>query len=196
MKSLKGTQTAVNLMASFAGESQANMRYTYARHHKQKRMVMYKSKTYLKKRREMKKEHAKRFYKFLKNSFDSGETIEVTGSFPVVFSTTEENLQGAIDGEHEEASEMYPEFADIAEKEGFPEIAKVFREVAEVEEAHEKRYRKLLENIKNDRVFKKDEVVLWKCNNCGYIHEGMEAPEVCPACAHPRAHFEVFKETY
>ncbi|EGY80573.1 MAG: rubrerythrin family protein [Peptoniphilus sp.] len=195
MKSLKGTQTAVNLMASFAGESQANMRYTYAASQAKKDGYVQIQNIFEETARN-EKEHAKRFYKFLKNSFDSGETIEVTGSFPVVFSTTEENLQGAIDGEHEEASEMYPEFADIAEKEGFPEIAKVFREVAEVEEAHEKRYRKLLENIKNDRVFKKDEVVLWKCNNCGYIHEGMEAPEVCPACAHPRAHFEVFKETY
>lgn len=195
MKSLKGTQTAVNLMASFAGESQANMRYTYAASQAKKDGYVQIQNIFEETARN-EKEHAKRFYKFLKNSFESGETIEVTGSFPVVFSTTEENLQGAIDGEHEEASEMYPEFADIAEKEGFPEIAKVFREVAEVEEAHEKRYRKLLENIKNDRVFKKDEVVLWKCNNCGYIHEGMEAPEVCPACAHPRAHFEVFKETY
>lgn len=195
MKSLKGTQTAVNLMASFAGESQANMRYTYAASQAKKDGYVQIQNIFEETARN-EKEHAKRFYKFLKNSFDSGETIEVTGSFPVVFSTTEENLQGAIDGEHEEASEMYPEFADIAEKEGFPEIAKVFREVAEVEEAHEKRYRKLLENIQNDRVFKKDEVVLWKCNNCGYIHEGMEAPEVCPACAHPRAHFEVFKETY
>lgn len=182
-------------MASFAGESQANMRYTYAASQAKKDGYVQIQNIFEETARN-EKEHAKRFYKFLKNSFDSGETIEVTGSFPVVFSTTEENLQGAIDGEHEEASEMYPEFADIAEKEGFPEIAKVFREVAEVEEAHEKRYRKLLENIKNDRVFKKDEVVLWKCNNCGYIHEGMEAPEVCPACAHPRAHFEVFKETY
>lgn len=195
MKSLKGTQTAVNLMASFAGESQANMRYTYAASQAKKDGYVQIQNIFEETARN-EKEHAKRFYKFLKNSFESGETIEVTGSFPVVFSTTEENLQGAIDGEHEEASEMYPEFADIAEKEGFPEIAKVFREVAEVEEAHEKRYRKLLENIKNDRVFKKDEVVLWKCNNCGYIHEGIEAPEVCPACAHPRAHFEVFKETY
>lgn len=182
-------------MASFAGESQANMRYTYAASQAKKDGYV-QIQNIFEETAKNEKEHAKRFYKFLKNSFEPGETIEITGSFPVVFSKTEDNLQGAIDGEHEEASEMYPEFAEIAEKEGFPEIAKVFREVAEVEEAHERRYRKLLENIKNDRVFKKDEVVIWKCNNCGYLHEGMEAPEVCPACAHPRAHFEVFKETY
>src|SRR5699024_11014160 len=133
-------------------------------------------------------EHAKRFYKFLnKDLLD--EAIEITAGFPVHLADTKTNLVAAAQGENEEHTTMYPEFARVAKEEGFDEIAHVFTEVAEVEEAHEKRYLKLHENMVNETLFKKDEVVLWKCNNCGYIHEGKEAPALCPACAHPQGYF-------
>jgi rubrerythrin len=141
------------------------------------------------------KEHAKRFYKFLKEELE-GESIEISGGFPVNFQDTKSNLKAAATGEHEEHSDVYPEFAKIAEEEGFKDIARVFNEIAEVEERHEKRFLKLLNNIENETVFKRDTVVEWKCNNCGYIHEGKSAPNRCPACDHPIDHFEVFVETY
>ncbi len=191
---LKGSKTAVNLMKGFAGECQAATRYGYyAKQAKTDGYVQIQNIFEETARNEV--QHAKRFFKFLAKDLQ-GEKIEITSDFPVALAHTLENLKAAAAGENEEHTDLYPHFADVAEEEGFKDIAFVFREIAEVEEAHEKRFNKLIENIENDKVFKKDEVVLWKCNNCGYIHEGKEAPEKCPACDHPRAHFEVFKETY
>lgn len=194
MSNLKGTKTAVNLMHSFAGESQATMRYNYyAKEAKKEGYVQIAN--IFKETADNEVEHAKRFYKFLNEDLQD-KAIEIVADFPVMLGNTEQNLKAAIEGEHEEQANMYPKFADIAEQEGFEEIAYVFREIAEVEEKHEARYRKLLKNIQEGKVFKKDKVVEWKCNNCGYIHEGKEAPNECPACAHPQGYFEVFKETY
>jgi rubrerythrin len=144
------------------------------------------------------KEHAKRFYKFLLEGF-AGElpaSIEIDATFPVAQGTTLDNLKAAADGENEEWDDMYPEFAKIAEEEGFTQIAAAFKMIALAEGSHETRFRKLAENIEKGRVFKKEEKILWKCGNCGYVHEGEEAPHVCPACIHPQSHFEVFVETY
>lgn len=192
--SLKGTKTANNLMISFAGESQATMRYTYYASVAKKEGYVQISNIFEETARN-EKEHGKRFFKFLNEDL-KGEAIEVNWEYPVMLGTTKEHLLASAEGEHEEFVDMYPKFADIADEEGFKEIAHVWREIAEVEDRHERRFRKLLANIENDEVFKKDEVVEWKCNNCGYIHTGKGAPELCPACAHPKAHFEVFKETY
>ncbi len=191
---LKGSKTAVNLMKSFAGESQANMRYTfYASRAKKDGYVQIQNIFAETARNE--KEHAERFYKFLQPVLE-GETIAIDGSFPVNLADTASNLKAAAAGEHEEHTDLYPAFADVADEEGFAEIATVWREIAEVEEAHEKRYLKLLANIENGTVFEKPEVIRWKCNNCGYIHEGTSAPTLCPACAHAQSYFEVFVETY
>jgi len=197
MKSLKGTKTAENLMKSFAGESQARNRYTYYASDADKEGFKQIKNIFIE-TADNEKEHAKRFYKLLVAGLGDELPAEITieSTFPVTRGTTLENLKAAAAGEHEEAEDLYPAFADVAEEEGFKEIALVFREIAEAEEAHEARYNKLVENVANDRVFKKDEVVRWKCGNCGYIHEGKEAPKVCPACAHPQSHFEVFVETY
>ncbi len=192
--SLKGTKTAKNLMISFAGESQATMRYTYYASIAKKEGYVQISNIFEETARN-EKEHGKRFFKFLNKDL-KGETVEVEWNYPVELGTTAENLLESANGEHEEFVDMYPEFAKIAEEEGFKEIAHVWREIAEVEDRHERRFRKLLANIENGEVFKKEEVVEWKCNNCGYVHTGASAPETCPACAHPQAYFEVFKETY
>lgn len=194
--SLKGTQTAKNLMQSFAGECQARMRYDYYAKEARKQGYVQMANIFEETARN-EKEHAKRFFKFLREDLN-GEEIEITASFPVDLYDTDtlNNLKAAAAGEHEEAFDLYPSFAKVAEEEGFEEIAYVFREIAEAEEAHEARYNKLIENIENDRVFKKDEEVRWKCENCGYIHTGSEAPEECPACAHGKKYFQVFKETY
>ncbi|MEN6391173.1 MAG: rubrerythrin [Syntrophomonas sp.] len=197
MKSLKGTKTAENLMKAFAGESQARNRYTYwasvadKEGYKQIKNIFIET-------ADNEKEHAKRFYKFLLAGFE-GElpaTIEIDASFPVAQGNTLDNLKAAAAGEYEEWEELYPAFAKVAEEEGFVEIATVFRNIARAEKAHEARYNKLARNIETGQVFKKDEKVQWKCGNCGYVHEGSEAPERCPACDHPVDHFEVFKETY
>ncbi len=194
MKSLKGTKTAENLMKSFAGESQARTRYTYYASQAKKEGYVQMSNIFLE-TAENEKEHAKRFFKFLNESL-KGEAVEISAEFPVGLGDTKSNLLAAAEGENEEWTDLYPKFADIAEDEGFPEIAYVWREIGEVEERHELRYRKLLANIENNKVFEKDEEVEWKCNNCGYIHKGKSAPDVCPACAHARGHFEVFCQTY
>ncbi|MBQ6820730.1 MAG: rubrerythrin family protein [Clostridium sp.] len=195
MKSLKGTRTAENLMKSFAGECQARTRYTYYSSIAKKEGYVQIANIFLE-TAEQEKEHAKRFYKFLKDEF-GGEAIEINASYPVaLFSDTASNLKAAAAGEHEEWSTDYPEFARIAREEGFPNIAIAYERISEVENRHERRYNKLLKNLEEGKVFKKDEVVLWKCNNCGYIYEGEEAPEACPACLHPKAYFEVFIETY
>ena len=195
MKSLKGSKTAENLMKSFAGECQARTRYTYYSSVAKKEGYVQISNIFME-TAENEKEHAKRFYKFLKNDY-SGEQIEITAGYPVaLYDDTLKNLKAAASGENEEWTDLYPTFAKIADEEGYPEIAAVYRQIAKVENHHEIRYNKLAKNIEEDKVFKKDETVLWKCNNCGYIYEGAEAPMACPACAHPQSYFEVFVETY
>ncbi|MBF0215657.1 MAG: rubrerythrin family protein [Candidatus Omnitrophica bacterium] len=191
MASIKGTKTEKNLLASFAGESQARNRYTYfasvAKNEGYKQIEAIFLET-----AENEKEHAKKYFKFLE-----GGMVEITASYPAgVIGKTIDNLLAAADGEHEEFEILYPGAAKIADSEGFPEIAKIFREIASVEKEHEKRYRKLAENIRSGKVFKKDKPVSWKCINCGYIHEGNDAPDKCPACAHPQAYFEVKEENY
>ena len=196
MKSLKGTKTAENLLKAFAGESQARGRYNmYAsiadkEGYKQIRNIFNET-------ADNEKEHAKRFYNFLVEGLkdELPATVEFNAGYPVAKGNTLENLKAAANGENEEWAELYPAFAKVADEEGFPEIAAAFRYIADVEERHEIRYRKLADNIENDRVFKKDEKVLWS-GNCGYIHEGTEAPKICPSCIHPQSHFEVFVETY
>lgn len=195
MKSLRGTKTAENLMKSFAGESQARTRYTYYASVAKKQGFLQIANIFIE-TAEQEKEHAKRFYKFLIQDFE-GDQIEINAAYPVALSQdTATNLRSAAAGEHEEWSKDYPEFARIAREEGFPEIAAAYDKITEVENRHERRYNKLLENVENGTVFKKDESVLWKCLNCGYIYEGEEAPKLCPACLHPQSYFEVFVENY
>ncbi|NSB17516.1 MULTISPECIES: rubrerythrin [Clostridium] len=195
MKSLKGSKTAVNLMKSFAGESQARTRYTYYSSIAKKEGFVQIANIFLE-TAEQEKEHAKRFYKFLKDDYVD-EQIEIQASYPVSFhESTLKNLLAAASGENEEWTDLYPSFAKTAEEEGYPEIAVVYRKISEVEARHEARYKKLAKNIEDGTVFKKDEVTLWKCGNCGFIYEGKEAPVACPACSHPQAYFEVFVENY
>lgn len=191
MASVKGTRTEKNLMAAFAGESQARNRYTYFASAARKEGYEQIAAIFLE-TADNEKEHAKREFEFLK-----GSEVEITASFPAgVIGTTAENLEAAAAGENEEWTTMYPEFANIAKEEGFDEIASVFTEIGEVEEEHEKRYLALLKNVKEGTVFKRDTVVKWRCRNCGYVHEGKEAPETCPACAHPQAYYELLGENY
>ena len=197
MKSVKGTKTAENLLKAFAGESQARNRYTYyasaadKEGYKQIKNIFIET-------ADNEKEHAKRFYKFLLAGLcdEIPAMVEITASFPVAQGTTLDNLKAAAAGENEEWTELYPEFAKVAEEEGLPEIAHIFRMIASAEKAHENRFKKLAENIKSGKVFKKDVTIQWKCGNCGYLHEGEEAPEECPACMHPQTFFEIFAETY
>lgn len=195
MRSLKGTRTAENLMKSFAGESQARTRYTYYASIAKKQGYVQISNIFME-TAEQEKEHAKKFYKYLKEDFVD-EMIEINASYPVSFhEDTMANLKAAAAGENEEWTELYPEFAKIAREEGFEAIAITFERISEVEKRHEARYNKLAKNIEEGKVFKKDEKVLWKCLNCGHIHESEEAPKVCPTCIHPQGYFEVFVETY
>ncbi len=197
MNSLKGTKTAENLLKAFAGESQARNRYTYyasvadKEGYKQIKNIFIET-------ADNEKEHAKRFYKFLLEGL-AGElpaVIEINAGYPVAQGTTLDNLKAAADGENEEWTDLYPAFAEVASQEGFPEIAAAFKMIASAEKRHETRYNKLAQNIESNTVFKKDEKILWKCGNCGYIHEGSSAPDKCPACVHPQSYFEVFAETY
>ena len=191
MKSLKGTKTEKNLLISFAGESQARNRYTYFASVARKAGLEQISAIFLE-TADNEKEHAKRFFKFLE-----GGDVEITAVYPAgVIGNTAENLLAAANGEKLEWSKLYLDGENIARQEGFDEIAKVFKEIGEVEEKHEKRYRTLLNNVKEGKVFKKDKVVKWKCRNCGYVHEGAEAPKECPACAHPQAYYELLCENY
>ncbi|MHC1721057.1 MAG: rubrerythrin [Clostridiaceae bacterium] len=194
MKPLKGTKTAENLMKSFAGECQARTRYTYYSSQAKKDGYVQISNIFME-TAENEREHAKRFFKFLNESL-IGEMVEINASYPVGLGDTKFALNASAEGEHEEWYDLYPSFAAVAEEEGFPEVATVFKEIAEVEKHHETRYRKLYENIINDRVFQKDVPTFWKCNNCGYISSGTAAPDKCPACAHETAYFEVFVEAY
>ena len=191
MKSVKGTQTEKNLLASFAGESQARNRYTYFSGVTRKAGFEQIAALFLE-TADNEKEHAKRFFKFLE-----GGEVEITASYPAgIIGDTSQNLEAAAAGENLEWTKLYKEAEEVARKEGFGEIADVFKEIAEVEEKHETRYRKLLKHVEEGTVFKRDKAVEWKCRNCGYIHKGEEAPEKCPACAHPQAYYEVFCEPY
>ena len=190
-KSLKGTRTEKNLMTSFAGESQARMRYTYfasvAKKEGYEQIAAIFTET-----ADQEKEHAKRMFKWLE-----GGMVEITASYPAgVIGSTLENLKAAAAGEYEEWSLDYPKFADIADEEGFPAIAVMYRNIAVAEKGHEERYQAFVNNIENGTVFKKDIEVVWQCRNCGYLTIGKEAPELCPACLHPQAFFEVKKENY
>lgn len=197
MESLKGTKTAENLLKAFAGESQARNRYTFYASVADKEGYKQIKNLFIE-TADNEKEHAKRFYKFLVAGLEGNlpAAIEITAGFPVALGTTLENLKAAADGENEEWSDLYPEFAKVAEEEGFSEIATAFTMIAKVEKHHEERYRKLADNIAKGIVFKKSEKVVWKCTNCGYIHEGSEAVDKCPACAHPQSYFELNSEPY
>lgn len=191
MGSLKGTQTEKNLLTAFSGESQARNRYSYFASQAKKDGYV-QMQFIFEETANQEKEHAKRLFKFLE-----GGEVEISAAFPAgVIGSTLENLKASAEGENYEHTEMYPEFAKTAEEEGFNEIAAVFRSIAVAEKQHEKRYNDLIANIENDRVFKRDEEVTWRCRNCGYIYNGTEPPEECPACAHPRDHFELLGENY
>ena len=188
---MKGTQTEKNLLKAFAGESQARNRYEFfakvakAEGYEQISAIFLETAN-------QEKAHAKRFFKFLQ-----GGTAEIVAIYPAgKIGTTAENLKAAAMGENEEWSELYPHFLETANNEGFKDVALAFKMIAKVELEHEKRYLKLLKNIEENKVFQKDEVVKWVCRNCGYVHEGLKALENCPACLHPKAHFELYAENY
>ena len=186
---LKGSRTEKNILTAFAGESQARNRYSYFASQAKKdgfeQIAAIFAET-----ADQEKEHAKRLFKFLE-----GGEVEVTAAFPAgVIGTTAENLEASAEGEHHENTVMYPEFAEVAEEEGFKLIANTFLSIAKAEVGHENRYRKLLADVEGDTVFKRDEEVTWRCRNCGYMHEGTSAVNKCPACDHPQAHFEVYSE--
>jgi len=188
---LKGTKTEKNILTAFAGESQARNRYTYFASQAKKEGYVQIADIFTE-TADQEKEHAKRLFKFLE-----GGEVEVQAGFPAgVIGTTVENLKAAAGGEHHEWTEMYPEFARIAREEGFEKIACAIDGIAVAEKQHEKRYVELAANIEAGRVFKRDKPVVWRCRNCGYLHEGTEAPGKCPACAHPQAHFEILGENW
>ncbi|NOQ20012.1 MAG: rubrerythrin family protein [Desulfobacterales bacterium] len=191
MGNLKGTQTEKNILTAFAGESQARNRYTYFASQAKKDEYVQISEIFTETANQ-EKEHAKRLFKLLE-----GGEVEVAAAFPAgVIGTTLDNLKEAAAGENYEYTDMYPGFAKTAVEEGFEEIAEIFKAIAVAEKQHEKRYLALAANVTNGKVFKKDNPVVWRCQNCGYLHEGDSAPEECPACAHPQAHFEVLGENW
>jgi rubrerythrin len=191
MPSIKGTKTEKNLLAAFAGESQARTRYDYFASKAKKDGYVQISDIFAETARQ-EKEHAKRFFSYLE-----GGDVEIQAAYPAgVIGGTLENLKAAAAGEKHEHTELYPGFAKVARQEGFEEIAVLFEKVSVAERQHEKRYRDLAANIEAGRVFKREEKVVWRCRNCGYLHEGTEAPEVCPACLHPQAHFELLGENW
>lgn len=191
MASVKGTRTEQNLLKSFAGESQARMRYNYFASVAKKEGFEQISALFTE-TADNEKEHAKVFFKYLE-----GGPVEITATYPAgIIGTTAQNLLAAAEGELEEWSELYPDFAEVADSEGFADVAESFRRIAKVESYHERRYRKLLENVEARRVFARETVIMWKCRNCGYVHEGGAAPELCPACKHGTAYFELFVEAY
>jgi len=191
MKSLKGTQTEKNILAAFSGESQARNRYTFFASKAKKEGYEQIHGIFLE-TADNEKEHAERLFKFLE-----GGDAEVQASFPAgIIGSTMDNLKESAGGENYEHTTMYPEFANTADEEGFPEVAETMRAIAGAEKQHEKRYLGLLNNLNNNTVFKRDEVVKWKCRNCGYIHEGTEPPEECPACAHPKSYYELLSENW
>ncbi len=189
--SIKGTKTEKNLLTAFAGESQARNRYTYYAGQARKEGFVQIADIF-EETANQEKAHAKRIFKFLE-----GGEVQIQASFPAgVIGSTLDNLTAAAGGEHHEWESMYPEFAQTAREEGFAEIAKVLESIAVAEKQHEKRYLGLLSNIKADKVFKKEEPIVWRCRNCGYLHTGQEAPELCPACAHPQGYFEILVENW
>lgn len=191
MSSIKGTQTEQNLLKAFAGESQARNRYTYFAS-KAKKEGYDQISAVFEETAAQEKEHAKRFFNFLE-----GGELEITAAFPAgVIGTTLENLKAAAAGENCEYTDLYPGFAKVAREEGFEAVAMVFDAISIAEKQHEKRYLDLAANIDAGKVFKKDSSVVWRCRNCGYLHEGEEAPQMCPACAHPQAYFELLGENY
>jgi rubrerythrin len=191
MGSLKGTQTEKNLLTAFAGESQARNRYSYFASQAKKEGYVQISEIFTETANQ-EKEHAKRLFKLLE-----GGEVTISGAFPAgVIGTTLENLKESAAGENYEHTDMYPGFAETAKEEGFQDIAEVFMAIAVAEKQHEKRYVALADNIEAGRVFKRDESVVWRCRNCGYLHEGGDAPNECPACAHPQAHFELLGENW
>jgi rubrerythrin len=191
MKAIKGSKTEKNLLTSFAGESQARNRYTYFASVAKKEGFVQISNIF-EETAGNEREHAKRMFKFLE-----GGMVEITASYPAgKIGATAENLAAAAAGEHEEWTLLYPGFAKTAQEEGFSEVAAMYKSISVAETQHEKRYRGLLANIEKGKVFKKDGKVFWRCSNCGYIHEGAEAPKNCPACNHPQVHFEVLAENW
>ena len=189
--SIKGSKTEQNLLKAFAGESQARNSYTFFASVAKKDGFEQISALFLE-TADNEKEHAKVFFKYLE-----GGDLEITAAYPAgMIGTTADNLLAAAEGELMEWGTLYPDFASVAEQEGFADVAISFREIAQVEEAHERRYRKLLANVENNTVFHKDGTVKWKCRNCGYVAEGADAPDVCPACRHPRSFYELWVETY
>ncbi len=191
MSGLKGTQTEKNLLIAFAGESQARNKYTYFS--KQAKKEGYEQIYFIfEETANQEKEHAKRLFKFME-----GGEVEITAAFPAgVIGNTYDNLIAAAEGEHHEQTEMYPSFAKVAKQEGFPEIAAAMEAIAIAERQHEKQYRELAANIQSGKVFLKDVSVTWRCRNCGYVGAGTKAPQKCPACDHPQAHFEVLNENW
>ncbi|MDD3471223.1 MAG: rubrerythrin family protein [Syntrophaceae bacterium] len=191
MASIKGSETEKNLLISFAGESQARNRYTYFSSVAKKEGLVQIAMIF-EETANQEKEHAKRFFKQLE-----GGDVLVQAAFPAgIISGTAENLKAAAAGEHHEWSEMYPGFAKVARSEGFEAAARIWEAVSVAEKQHEKRYLDLLRNIEQGKVFKREQPVVWRCLNCGYLHEGVEAPDLCPACAHPRAYFELLGENW
>ena len=191
MASLRGTETEKNILTAFAGESQARNRYTFFAKQAKKEGYEQVSLAFAE-TADQEKEHAKRLFKFLE-----GGEVEITAGFPAgVIGTTAENLKESAGGENFEWTQMYPAFAETADREGFPEVAAAMRAIAVAEKQHEARYLGFLKNIENGTVFKKAQPVIWRCINCGYLHEGPEAPQMCPACAHPQAYFELLAENW
>ena len=191
MKSLKGSKTEKNILTAFAGESQARNRYTYFASQAKKEGYVQISLIF-EETANQEKEHAKRLFKFLE-----GGEVEITAAFPAgVIGSTLENLGEAAGGERYEYMEMYPGFAKVARDEGYAEVAAAFDAIAVAEKQHEKRYASLADNIRKNRVFKREKPVMWRCQNCGYVHEGTEAVKVCPACLHEQAHFELLAENW
>ncbi len=198
MANLKGTKTLKNLMKAFAGESQARNRYTYYASVANKEGYR-QIEAIFQETADNEKEHAKMFYKYIVAGLEGSTVaipVEITADYPVAYGNTHDNLIAAAAGEREEWEKLYVAFADEAAEEGFADIATTFRRIADVEKHHEARYLKLAENIAQGRVFKRDDALLWKCRNCGYIHEGPAAPALCPACKHATAHFEVYCQPY
>ncbi len=191
MASFAGTKTEQNLLKAFAGESQARMRYDYFAKQAKKEGLEQISAIFAETALN-EKEHAKRFFKFLE-----GNMVEITATYPAgKIGTTMENLKASADGEKEEWEELYPEFERIAEEEGFKEVAIAFKMIAKAEAAHEARFRTLYDNLEEGKVFKRGDKVVWKCRNCGFLHEGTVAPKLCPACQHPQSYFEIKEENY
>ncbi len=191
MASIQGTRTEKNLLAAFAGESQARNRYTYFAGIARKEGLVQIAHIF-EETADQEREHAKRFFKFLE-----GGDLEITETYPAgKLGSTLENLHAAAAGEEHEWTEMYPEFARIAREEGFEQVALAFEAISVAEKQHERRYRALAENLSAGRVFKRDGKVVWRCRNCGYLHEASDAPELCPACLHPQAHFELLGENW